>query len=59
MPTHRSSKFRESRVFETENLERLKKCAKSVERANETIERAKHQLDQSQRVLEKYREREK
>src|SRR5262252_674155 len=50
-----STRFSESRVFELENLERLKKCSKSVEQAHETIERTKHQLDQSQKVLDRAR----
>jgi hypothetical protein len=47
---------RDSRVFEQINLDRLKKCAATVSRAEELVRGAKHQIEQSKKLLEELRQ---
>ena len=53
----RKSKFdKQSRIFEQENLKRLKKCAVSVSHAKDVIADAKRQIELSKELLERAHE---
>ena len=44
---------RNSPVFDKLNLDRLKKCAETISRAEDYVRGAKHQIEQTKRLLEK------